>query len=196
MNFISSQNMKNIRPLIIENSDYNQYWYSDNTVNTIVMELELVKPVRVACVSTPSVFLAAVEAGIPCDLFEFDTCIGDLSWAGKGSNKFVQYDFRSTDMDQLYWGAYDVVVADPPFITSDVIECYARHIKQLLMPGGKVIFSSTAENGPNLKASFPLDFRPVRFKPSIPNLVYQYELFVNYIPCDESEFRMSNPEVP
>ena len=187
--------MKNIRPLIKENSDYNQYWYSDNTVNTIVMELELVKPVRVACVSTPSVFLAAVEAGIPCDLFEFDTCIGNLSWAGKGSNKFVQYDFRSTDMDQLYWGAYDVVVADPPFITSDVIECYARHIKQLLMPGGKVIFSSTAENGPNLKALFLLDFKPARFKPSIPNLVYQYELFVNYIPHDNSVLRMSNPEV-
>jgi hypothetical protein len=196
MNFISSQNMKNIRPLIKENSDYNQYWYSDNTVNTILMELELVKPVRVACVSTPSVFFAAVEAGIPCDLFEFDTCIGNHSWAGKGSNKFVQYDFRSTHMDQLYWGAYDVVVADPPFITSDVIECYARHIKQLLMPGGKVIFSSTAENGPNLKASFLLDFRPVRFKPSIPNLVYQYELFVNYIPHDNSVLRISNPEVP
>lgn len=188
--------MKNYQPFIKENSEYNQYWYSHHTVSTIVKELELLEPVRVACLSTPSVFFAAADAGMPCDLFEYDSEIERGTWTGKGLNRFVQYDFRSDEMDQCYQQAYDVVVVDPPFITPDVIRCYARHILQLLMPDGKVIFSSIVENGDNLSAAFARDFRSVPFKPSIPSLVYQYELFVNYHPRADSEFRKSNPEVP
>jgi hypothetical protein len=42
--------------------------------------------------------------------------------------------------------------------------------------------------------SFCDDFLPLQaFQPSIPNLVYQYNLFTNY---DATTFAKANPEIP
>lgn len=38
-----------------------------------------------------------------------------------------------------------------------------------------------------------LQVKPTAFKPSIPNLVYQYNLYTNY---DCERFQTPNPEIP
>lgn len=187
--------MKNNSKSVTEKPEYNQYWYSESTVKTIVDELKLLSPSRVACLSTPTVFFAASHAGIFCDLFEFDIGMASQSWVGQETNKFILYDFRCLDICTSLWGKYDVVVADPPFITLDALGSYMRHTKQLLFPGGKIIFSSIAENLKDLENLFGSQLYPVTFQPSIPSLVYQYELFVNYILSEASGFTQKNPEV-
>lgn len=58
-------------------------------------------------------------------------------------------------------------------------------------PAGKVVASTVAENGPLLAEL--LGASPVAFKPSIPHLVYQYNIFTNFQPKLLGE---RNPEVP
>ena len=83
------------------------------------------------------------------------------------------------------------MLIDPPFITEDVWRKYATTAKLLLAPGGRVLASTVAENAP-LMAEL-LGAKPLAFKPSIPNLVYQYNLFASYdAPC----LAERNPEIP
>mgnify|MGYP001808207540 CR=1 FL=1 len=48
---------------------------------------------------------------------------------------------------------------------------YARTAQLLLAPGGRVIASTVAENGPLMRELFGA--MPCPFKPAIPHLVYQ-----------------------
>ncbi|KAF5838692.1 hypothetical protein DUNSADRAFT_2388 [Dunaliella salina] len=73
-----------------------------------------------------------------------------------------------------------------------VWEKYAEAAKLLLRPeGSKVVCSTVAENKDFMERL--LAVKPVPFKPSIPNLVYQYTLFTNFEPTVLCEL---NPEVP
>ncbi len=58
---------------------------------------------------------------------------------------------------------------------------------------GRVIASTVAENGP-LMAEL-LGCSPVAFKPSIPHLVYQYNLFLSHQPATAT-LAAPNPEIP
>jgi len=79
---------------------------------------------------------------------------------------------------------------ESPFVRQ-VWEQYAVTTRLLLRPSGKILLSTIAENKDFLLEI--LDCRPVSFRPSIPNLPYQYNFFTNY----ESEGLSSlNPEVP
>lgn len=63
----------------------------------------------------------------------------------------------------------------------------------LLRPGGPgfVLCSTIMENAPFMQEL--LRATPCEFKPSIPNLVYQYSLYVNY---ESKRLSNSNPEIP
>jgi len=125
------------------------------------------------------------------------------------------YDFnKPLELPEEILGKFAMVVVDPPFITRDVYEKYkvrarclfsrpaerlltAPHppqttIEALLAPGGKILISTVNENVEMLAELFPgLERRP--FQPSIPNLVYQYNLYTSY----PSERMMQlNPEIP
>ena len=85
-----------------------------------------------------------------------------------------------------------MAVIDPPFITKEVWELYAVAAKLLLVEGtGKVICTTVAENEPLLNSL--LGVSSTAFQPSIPNLVYQYNLFTNY---ESRVFSTKNPEIP
>lgn len=57
--------------------------------------------------------------------------------------------------------------------------------------GGKVLASTIAENKEMMKELLALEER--RFKPSIPNLVYQYSIYTTY---PSSILEKDNPEIP
>lgn len=105
---------------------------------------------------------------------------------------FVRYDFHNPHMipKELHH-AFDGVLIDPPFITEDVWKQYAVAAQLLLAPGGKIICTTIPENAGLLQGL--LDVVATPFKPCIPHLVYQYDLFCNFEPrvlCQK------NPEVP
>ena len=84
-------------------------------------------------------------------------------------------------------GTFDMCVIDPPFITREVWEKYTYAVKLLLkknennepdFENGKLLCSTIDENKEFMKEL--LDVEPAVFRPSIPNLVYQYNFYTNY----------------
>ena len=57
--------------------------------------------------------------------------------------------------------------------------------------GGKLLCSTIDENKDFMKEL--LDVEPISFRPSIPNLVYQYSFYTNYQDDAQSQ---KNPEIP
>lgn len=85
-------------------------------------------------------------------------------------------------------------VIDPPFITAEVWRQYAVSANLLLQKSPltrNIILTTIAENQALL--SELLRVVPVTFRPSIPNLVYQYEIFTNF-DCEILNER--NPLIP
>lgn len=104
-----------------------------------------------------------------------------------------RYDFnKPSDVPVELHHTFDCVVIDPPFITREVWEKYAETARLLLTASGKVIGTTVAENESMLGEILP-GMTATKFKPSIPNLIYQYNLFTNYSPSVLCE---ANPEIP
>jgi len=171
-----------------EDQQLNQYWYSQNTINTLrdaILEgatsLDKDAP-RVAFLSTPSLFFAFDEAERRhFHLFDFDD-----SKAWSSDARYVYFDYNHPlGFDESLRNSFDVVVIDPPFITREVWEKYAQTTEALATatsPSPPLVLATTVhENAPLMKELF--DATPTAFQPSIPNLVYQYACFTNF-PCD------------
>lgn len=168
----------------------NQYWYSQKTIQGLLSEV-LHHATHCAFLSSPSLFFALdqlrgdeEEAEVQriqtlrknSKLFEFDQ-----QWASDPG--FVAYNYElepSTQFPIHYAGAFDYIVADPPFITEDVWESYILAIRFLLKPGGKVLLTTVLENHTMLEELLdgPL-FIPL-FRPLVMSLTYQYVCFLNY----------------
>ena len=84
-----------------------------------------------------------------------------------------------------------MVVIDPPFITREVWEKYAAAAKRLLRPDGIVLGSTIDENAEWMGEV--IGCQKKAFRPSIPNLVYQYSLYASY---DSEGLNNPNPEIP
>jgi hypothetical protein len=86
---------------------------------------------------------------------------------------------------------------DPPFITEDVWSKYAITIKKIIQKDengnitGKMLLSSIDENE-KLFTKLGLPVVKRKYRPLIPNLVYQYSFFSNY---ESSTLDSVNPEV-
>jgi hypothetical protein len=178
-----------------ENPDFNQYWYSPKTIRTIVDELRMIKPRRVACLSTPTVFFASCEAGLPCDLFEFDEQFKSQTCVDEATNLFIKFDYRDPTVAAALHHQYDVIVADPPFITEEVLRGYSIAASALLVTGGRILITSTAENLELIRSLFSSSIHSVPFRPAIPSLVYQYDLFINYPLDSQSHLAHENGEL-
>jgi SAM-dependent methyltransferase len=170
-----------------EVAKFNQYWYSPRTIATI---LEAVAeplagspvPPRCAFLSTPSLFFSLdADSRSSARHAVLDLDSGQFAAAGGGA--FVRFDFRQqppeAHLPASMMGAFDVAVIDPPFITEEVWRLYAATARALLKPGGRVVCTTVAENASLIAELFPGAGR-TEFQPSIPHLVYQYDLFCNW----------------
>eukprot|EP01031_Cornospumella_fuschlensis_P035223 gene35223-42667_t len=175
-----------------ENEDFNQYWYSSKTIEAIVSEVVRING-KTAFLSTPSLYFSLPEEQqAKSSVFEYDR-----SW--ENDRGFVFYDFnKPEDVPAGLHQSFDVVVIDPPFITEDVWRKYAAAAKLLLKdgidsngePAGKVILTTVLENEALLHELFGTTV--TAYRPSIPHLVYQYNLFTNY---GSPVFSKINPEI-
>jgi len=87
-----------------------------------------------------------------------------------------------------------MVVIDPPFIVKEVWEKYAKTAKFLLKPDcttNRVLGTTVFENASLMDELFGC--KPQNYMPSIPHLVYQYNLYTNY---QSDVFEKKNPEIP
>jgi hypothetical protein len=182
-----------------ENSNFNQYWYSSETIKilseAIIEILSNIGGARVAFLSTPSLYFALPEKERRfCQLFEFDK-----TWSNDVG--YVHYDFnRPESIDDTLQKSFDMVVIDPPFITKDVWEKYALTAKLLLKEDpfadfgkkGVVLGTTVSENASLMKDLFGAE--PIVFKPVIPHLVYQYNVYIN-CPKDCKTLKKANPEI-
>ena len=102
------------------------------------------------------------------------------------------YDFNKPEElpEELHHTFY-LCVIDPPFITREVWEKYTEAAKLLLVDGGHVLLSTIDENEEFIKEL--LGAKKKAFRPSIPNLVYQYSLYATF---DSEGLNNKNPEIP
>ena len=176
-----------------EKSEFNQYWYSSKTIDTIINEVKRIGSKRTAFLSTPTLWKAAIHNGIDGDLFDIDQSFKSMSDSEK--NRFIHYDFRRPTHVGNY--QYDLVIIDPPFITQEVIIAYSQTYKSISQSSDTpLIISSIHENLQVLQSAFGAKIiRPVCYHPCIPSLVYQYTLFVNYDSDHSSFFANENLEL-
>eukprot|EP00941_MAST-03F_sp_MAST-3F-sp1_P000943 g943.t1 len=150
----------------------NQYWYSTNTINVFVEEAKTYGT-SVCCLSTPSIYFSLPqELQNKGKVFDFDE-----QW--KSHSGFVKYDFNHpTVFPSELQHSFDFIIIDPPFITEEVWRKYAETAKLLLKKEGKLLCTTIDENKELLFEL--LGVKPCIFRPSIPNLVYQYSVYANY----------------
>jgi hypothetical protein len=190
---------------LVEKPEFNQYWYSDSTIKRILSAIA--EPIlqvdgtfrapRCAFIATPSLFFSlSSDERHRCNHAVLD--IDEDQFAKTGGAAFVKYDFRlqppADHLPKELEHAFDIVVIDPPFITEEVWRLFASSANFLLRGDGKgrIICTTVAENLSLLVELFPGITR-TKFQPSIPHLVYQYDLFCNW---EATSFSELNPEIP
>mmetsp|Transcript_54456 Transcript_54456/g.117886 ORF Transcript_54456/g.117886 Transcript_54456/m.117886 type:complete len:397 (+) Transcript_54456:49-1239(+) len=168
-----------------EKQDMNQYWYSQPTADVFINEV-VDNGGCAALVSTPSIYFGLPpDVRARCHLLDFDR-----QW--ENDPGFVFYDYNEPEgIPHGIRGTFDFLLIDPPFITSEAWALYAKAAKLLMKSqGAKVLCTTIAENDGLMQNL--LNLHPVAFRPSIPNLVYQYSAFANYTSTQLSSL---NPEV-
>jgi hypothetical protein len=198
-----------------EVADMNQYWYSSTTIETIVAELGAAAAsaggaaagLRVACLSTPSVYFSLPEASpARAGSIAFDY---DKQWEGHPNYRYFDFRDPTGTIEPALRHSFDYCVVDPPFITRDVWTKYAEAIRLCLKPGagaGRVILTTVGENEAMLRtvlgAELGASLRKTTFMPAMQKpwygfgLPYQYSLYVNYDLRPESGLNRWNHEVP
>jgi EEF1A lysine methyltransferase 1 len=171
-----------------EKENLNQYWFSENTIAALVSELILLHSqgfTAIACISTPSLYFS-----LPEDV-RASSKVFDIDQSFARDPGFIYFDFNNIDsLPDSLTCTFDVVVIDPPFITREVWEKYARAGKRLAKENARFIVSSISENAGMLDEL--LGVQACLFKPSIPHLVYQYNFYTNY---EAITLGVKNPEI-
>eukprot|EP00927_Polykrikos_kofoidii_P071501 TRINITY_DN67764_c0_g1_i1.p1 TRINITY_DN67764_c0_g1~~TRINITY_DN67764_c0_g1_i1.p1 ORF type:complete len:410 (-),score=85.43 TRINITY_DN67764_c0_g1_i1:56-1261(-) len=167
-----------------ERADLNQYWFSPGTVAAFVAEVSEAGG-SAALVSTPSVYFSLPnEVRHKCKVFDFDR-----QWDLDPG--YVFYDFNEPEaLAPELRNAFDFVLIDPPFITVEVWQKYATTAKLLARDGARLLCTTIAENKGLMQEILGLG--PALFRPSIPTLVYQYSIYVNY---KSERLEQLNPEI-
>nr|CAG4641900.1 EOG090X0ABW [Eurycercus lamellatus] len=114
-----------------ENWQLSQFWYDDITSHTLASEVLRIVGDRgsVACISCPTLYkyLRKIKsAEITIKLLEFDT---RFSIYGED---FILYDYRSPlEISKELSSSFDVVVADPPFLSEECLTKTALTMRYL-----------------------------------------------------------------
>ncbi|XP_055377323.1 protein-lysine N-methyltransferase CG9154 [Condylostylus longicornis] len=129
---------------IEENWQLSQFWYNEKTKNDltkIIQNLIKSEDTRIALLSCPSIY-KTVKAIHKCTkIFEYDE-----RFSVYGSD-FVHYDINNAEIEdylQEYSNLFDIIIADPPFLSEDCIQNISLIVKKLAKPDTKILFCSGA----------------------------------------------------
>ena len=175
-----------------ERSDLNQYWYSPATIEAIVGEIQDLQDASdeqdTTTIGTTSTRCLAVLVSCPSIYFALPKhlqalCVVlDIDTQWNNDPGFHQFDFELDPKEQLpgtFLNNFKMVIIDPPFITEEVWIKYANTAQWLSNgPDCRIICTTIHENATMMQRL--LHLHPRKFRPSIPNLVYQYCTFTNF----------------
>ncbi|KAK9720851.1 putative N6-adenine methyltransferase [Popillia japonica] len=162
-----------------ENWQLSQFWYDDKTANAIakIVHKTLMRSERVALISCPTLYkplknILCMNYDVPVHLYEYDT-----RFAIYGC-EFIKYDYNSPlNIPQMYRSYYDLVIADPPFLSEECLRKTAETIKYI--SNDKIILCTGAVMEPLVKELLSLN--KAQFKPSHKNnLANEFCCFANY----------------
>src|SRR5689334_6018821 len=147
---VDSKNNKFLK-LNHEKEEFNQYWFSESTIEFIVNQVEKIKADKIAFVSTPSIFFScSPETQDKSVLFEYDDKIL------KKHKNTVFFDFNDYSNIKDYNDYFDLIIVDPPFINQAAWTKYSNFIKMISIKkddkiAAKIITCSIEENKTMLK---------------------------------------------
>ena len=130
-----------------EDWQLSQFWYSEETAvslaRALMDSLGEVEGARVACVSAPTLYRAAIKVDtrnkVNWDLFEFDK-----RFAVYGKH-FHFYDYKAPlAVDRDLREKYDLVFLDPPFLSEECLTKTLVTVRFLSKEGGKVVLCTGA----------------------------------------------------
>ena len=127
-----------------EDWQLSQFWYSDETANDLAKAV--IQAVgdggRIACISAPTLYRACKKienTKVNFDLFEYDK-----RFAAYGDN-FHFYDYKSPlDVNRELREKYDLVFADPPFLSEECLTKTMVTVKFLTKEGGNIVLCTGA----------------------------------------------------
>jgi hypothetical protein len=174
-----------------EKEKFNQYWFSEKSISFIVNQIEKYGS-TIALISCPSIFFSLNnEMKDKSFLFDIDT-----SFCKKHKNA-KEYDYREYEkLIPEFENKFDFILIDPPFIDQEPWSKFAEFATKIAKKDeegnviAKFLCSSIAENKDMLKNLISVDIK--KYQPSIPNLIYQYNLFSNY---EDEELNIINEEI-
>lgn len=160
-----------------EDWQLSQFWYDDNTATSLAREaLSAVNNSgRIACISCPTLFarlhsLNQTDCVIVC--LEFDQRFSQFG------DSFVFYDYNEPlALPAELKGSFDLVVADPPFLSEECLRKTAQTVhyltvKKILLCTGSVM----AELAEQLLGVKECSFRPSH----VNNLANEFRCYSNY----------------
>ncbi|XP_006793674.1 EEF1A lysine methyltransferase 1 [Neolamprologus brichardi] len=158
-----------------------QFWYSDETATQLAEEAvrEAGEGGRIACLSAPSVYQKLKQGVVDgSDRVSAVVLEYDRRFASYGED-FVFYDYNEplSLPDSVSPHSFDIVLADPPYLSEECLSKVTQTIKYLSK--GKVLLCTGAIMG-NLAKDL-LDVKMCSFLPKHNrNLSNEFRCFVNY----------------
>lgn len=94
---------------------------------------------RIGLLSCPSAFAAVKSVGAETFIFEYDDRFSTYG------DSFVHYDYNNAFEDGVldnYQGYFDIIIADPPFLSEECIEKMGRIFKKFAKVGARIVLCS------------------------------------------------------
>ncbi|KAJ6847918.1 protein-lysine N-methyltransferase N6AMT2 [Iris pallida] len=172
--------------LVAENWNMSQFWYDRDTAQTVAREVvhllsEKSSSAAVACVACPTLFayLKKNDPNVAAQLLEYDTRFKQYG------NDYTFYDYNQPEeLPPELKHRFQVVVADPPYLSKECLEKVARTIAFLAQPEGAYLLLLTGEVQTERAAEL-LNLQPCGFRPQHSNkLGNEFRLFTSYNPAE------------
>ena len=161
-----------------EDWQLSQFWYSKETAEALanMVMSAISEGGRIACVSAPTLYraLKAKSNDVNADVFEFDK---RFAMYGKD---FIFYDYKSPlSVPKECREKYDLVFADPPFLSDECLTKTAVTMKYICKNPKKLVLCSGAIM--EEMAGRLLDLKLCKFKPEHDNnLANEFRCFANF----------------
>lgn len=169
--------------LLSEDWGLSQFWYSPETATAVAEEVlhlcnDGSRP-SVACIACPTLFayLKKMDPDVSARLLEYDKRFEQYG------NDFTFYDYNEPeDLPQEMKHGYQIIVADPPYLSKECLEKVVQTISFLAQSGKFYLLLLTgevqAEKAAELLEARPCGFRPIHSS----KLGNEFRLFTNYDP--------------
>ncbi|KAL9373856.1 hypothetical protein Peur_033476 [Populus x canadensis] len=168
--------------LVAEDWRLSQFWYDPLTAETVANEVLalLTNPSSLAvCIACPTLYayIKKIDPSVNVQLLEYDKRFEQY-----GSD-FTFYDYnKPEDLPGQFKHAFQVVVADPPYLSQECLEKVAQAISFLAIPGKSYLLLLTGDVQKD-KAAELLGLHSCGFRPQHSSkLGNEFRLFTNYDP--------------